>query len=292
MSKKFTPPLFGNFAKNVKDLFKKKYDFDHSVKIINKAANGVTIESGATVVASDNSLKGYLKGKYAATEFGETEAELWTNESNESKATVKLTKLLEGANLTLGGSSKDKDGDFKGPVASADFQYTQENLAVQDVLKTDGNVHKLESTVALGKDGLSAAAQVVLQLNGGIQQKDFNFAFQYEQKDLTASIYSEKQAAVINAALYQKPNASQVIGAVFKYNTKSKDRSLQLGAEHRIDADTTVRGKFELPENTFSAVVEHKLANPSVLLQVAATFANKGTLSAQKLGVTASFGDF
>ncbi len=30
----YTPPFFGNFGKNTKDLFKKKYEFNNEVKVV------------------------------------------------------------------------------------------------------------------------------------------------------------------------------------------------------------------------------------------------------------------
>jgi len=62
MSKPFYPIAFGKFGKNVKDLFKKKYDYDHQFKVIHKTKAGETLESGA-VVGDSAALKGYLKAK-------------------------------------------------------------------------------------------------------------------------------------------------------------------------------------------------------------------------------------
>lgn len=289
-NKKFTPPLFGKFAKNVKDLFKKKYEYDHQLKVISKAAGGVTLESGA-VTSDGSAVKGYVKGKYVQSEY-EGDVEAWTADSNESKATLKLTKLADGATLTLGGSTKDKDKSFKRPVASLDFEYSQEYFALQEVLKSDLSATKLETTLAVGSDGVTAGAQAVINFTNGADLTDYNFGVEYAQNDLTASLYTENKVNLLNAAIYQKPANGAVVGAVFKYDLNSQSRGLTLGFDHKVNADVTVRGKAELPEASFSAVVESRLNNPALLLQVAAQFATKPTLNAQKLGVSATFGDY
>jgi len=289
-NKKFTPPVFGKFAKNVKDLFKKKYEYDHQLKVITKAAGGVSLESGA-VTSDGSSVKGYVKGKYVQPEY-EGELEAWTAESNESKATLKLTKLADGATVTLGGSTKDKDKSYKRPVASVDLEYSQEYFSLQEVLKSDLNTTKLETTFAVGSDGVSAGAQAVVNFTNGADLTDYNFGVEYAQNDLTASVYTENRASLLNAAVYQKPSNGAVVGAIFKYDVNNQNRALTLGFDHKVSADTTVRGKAELPEATFSAVVESRLNNPALLFQVSAQFASKPTLNAQKLGVSATFGDY
>ena len=45
-----------------------------------------------------------------------------------------------------------------------------------------------------------------------------------------------------------------------------------MGTEYRIDADTTLKVKTELPSGDVSTHVEHRLANPRVLLGVATAF--------------------
>jgi len=283
---------FGKFGKNVKDLFKKKYDFDHQLKVIHKTNAGETLESGA-VVSDSAALKGYLKAKYAAPSWGETEGELWTTPENESKATVKLTKLVNGLNVTFGATTKDKDETLKdAPVGSVDAEYGQANVAAQVVLKSNLGKHKVDASVTIGADGLSAGGQITLDASSGVHVAESNVGVEYTQADVTGSLFTEKNRSVLNLALYQKPTLNQIIGAQFKYNLEKKSRALTLGGEHRIDVDTSVRGKVDLPTGDVAAVVEHRLNNPALLLQIAAQFATKPVLVSQKLGITVSFGDF
>lgn len=289
-SKKSSPPLFGKFAKNVKDLFKKKYEYDHQLKFISKAAGGVTLESGA-VTSDGSAAKGYVKGKYVQPEY-EGELELWSADTNESKATLKLTKLADGATVTLGRSTKDKDKSFKNHVNSVDLEYAQEYFSLQEVLKSDLTSTKLETTLALGADGVAVGAQAVVNFTNGADLTDYNVGVEYTQNDLTASLYTENRASLVSGAIYQKPASGAVFGAIFKYDVNNQSRALTVGFDHKVNAETTVRGKADLPEATFSAVVESKLTNPALLLQVSAQFATKPTLNAQKLGVSATFGDY
>jgi len=287
----FVPPFFSSFGKASKDLFKKKYDFDNQFKTVNKARNGVTLETGANL--SEN-YKGFIKGKYVSADFGEVESEVYTDPKTESKATLRLKRLAKGLNVTLGASTLEKDKAFKGPVGSADVQYAQEFFAAQAILKTDLDTTKLDTSAAVGFDGVSLGGQVVLNASKGAEIVDINVGAEYTQADFTAAVYTEKNSDVINASYYQRLNTATQVGASFKFELAGKQaRSLTVGTEHALDLDTTLKAKIELPSGTTGVAIEHRLLNPRVLVGVAAQFnAHQQPFTAEKFGINLTFGDF
>jgi len=161
------------------------------------------------------------------------------------------------------------------------------------VLKAGFEKSRLDASLTGGIDGFSGGGQIIFEHNGTtVELKEYNVGAEYSQNDVTASVYTDKDHSNVNVALYQKPTANQVLAALFKYNLAKKTRALTLGVEHRVDVDTSVRAKVDLPDGTIGAVVEQRLNNPLLLLQIAAQFATKPVLVSQKLGVTVAFGDF
>jgi len=64
-----------------------------------------------------------------------------------------------------------------------------------------------------------------------------------------------------------------------------------VGTDYKLDVDTGVRTKLELPTGVFAIAVEHRLQNPQALIGVAADFKLKEQKS-EKFGVSLTFGDF
>jgi len=276
----FVPPFFNNFGKSTKDLFKKKYDFEHVVKCTNKTPTGVTLEAGGFV--SEN--RGYLKAKYVEKSFGEVEVEAHSTAAKDSKATAKLTKLATGLTTTLGVTSgKSTDG-------SADFEYSQQHVAVKAVARSDLDTHKLDFAASVGNNGLSVGGQVVMDVSRGANVTDANAGVEYAQRDYSVSAFTEKNMTLVNLGYFHRLSASTQLGAQLKLDTNKGSRSLTVGTEHKIDADTSFKYKTEMPSGVSAAAVEHRLRNPDVLLGVAAQF-NKSSFAAEKFGVSLTFGD-
>jgi len=281
--------MFKNFGKSTKDLFKKKFDFENTSKIVNKTQNGITIETTSNVTQS---FKGTINTKYVNRDFGEVEVEVSTNAADANKANLKLKKLAAGLVATVGVASSDKDikSTSGKPVTSADVEYSQEFFAAQTVVKTDCDKSKVDVYGSVGYDGLSVGGQVVYA-NNAISET--NVGIEYTQKDLTVSAFTEKNVEVVNMSFFQRLQKETAVGASIKYPIASGDRTLTVGVEHQLDFDTVVKAKAELPTGVVSTAVEHKLFNPKLQFTVAAEFNVKNTpLVANKFGVGLTFGDF
>lgn len=283
--KQFVPPYFKNFGKSTKDLFKKKYDYDHITKLINKTKNGITLETSTNI---SDSFKGTLNGKYVNRDFGEVEVEVSTSQSAESKANLKLKKLADGVTATLGVSQKGT----KKPVGSCEVEYSQEYVATQFNLKSDLESTTLDVSAALGYDGFSVGGSASLSKGGEV--KESNVGAEYSMGDLTTTIYTEKNGKVLNSSFYQKLNSETQIGGNVQFSLSSdSNKVITMGVQHALDFDTNVKAKAEFPTGIISTSIEHKLTNPKLQLQISAEFNAKNLpLNAQKFGLGVTFGDF
>ena len=133
-----------------------------------------------------------------------------------------------------------------------------------------------------------------MDASNGADVTETNVGLEYEQDDYIASMYTEKNLSTMTAAYFQRLTPSHVLAAQFSYNLKTRqDRKLVVGSEYRIDADTTLKVKAELPAGDVSTHVEHRLANPRVLLGVASGFNLKSQkLAADRVGINLTVGEF
>lgn len=295
-------PLLSNFGKNVNDLFKKKFEFDPvQFKTIRKAKGGVTVESGAVNVGGDKPyLRGYTKLALARPSFGSADVELHTDADQVSKLSSKFTKLYPGLALTLALSSKDKAAFFKGAnyVASAEATYNQANLQAQATLKTDAATKsKVDASASVGYENWSVGVSASVDSEHALTDlQELQFGAEYSQEDLTLSAYTstDKAARVINGSLFQRVNRDLAAAALVKYNSDSGAKTLTVGSDFRVDVDTGVKAKLELPKGNLQLAVEHRLQSPQLLLGLATEFdvSRPQAPVAAKFGLSLTFGDF
>jgi len=275
---------------------KKKYEFEHSVKIVNKTKDGLTLEAGGNL---SNDFQGFIKSKHLSSQYGtEFDGEVYTSAASESKATLKLKKLAKGLTVTIGHSTADKAvavDKVALPACSADFEYAQEYFASQIVARTNLKRSKIDASAAVGFEGLSLGGQLVVNvMNGsGSDLADSNVAMEYTKDDLTASVFTENNLDVVNSSFFHRVNRSTSLAALMKYSLSSGNRNLTVGVEHQLDQDTLVKGKAELPTGAVSFALEHRLANPKLQFGIAAQLDGKKIpLATQKYGLSFTFGDF
>jgi len=297
----FIPTKFSNYGKSSKDLFKKKYEFDHIIKTVNKSSRkGVSVESGAVFPSDSNPVRGFIKGKYSNFGIdsfykgGEFEFEFSTDPSQESKANCKFNNLAKGFGLNLLTSSKSSDKSFKRPIIGVELDYSQEYVTVNANAKSDLDIHKIDSSISIGYDNISVGSSAVLDISRGSEVVEHNIGAEYIAEDFVAAVYTEKNSKSLTASYYQKINRDQAIGAQFKYDlTGRNERSLAVGTEYRVDLDTSIKAKVELPSGDIATSIEHRLANPKLLLGLSAQFnAKSQRFQADKLGVSITFGDY
>jgi hypothetical protein len=286
--KGFVPPLFSKIGQATKDLFDKKYDFNYTVKTIDKTPKGVTVEFGST--ASGASSDGFLKGKYVNNDFGEVESEVHTDPKKDSKVTLRLNKLPSGLKVNLIGSSAGKKGQ-----GTAEIIYSQDYLATQGIVKSDLETTKLDASLKVGFDGFSVGGQIELDVSKGAEVSQTNVGLEWSQSpDLIISGWTDKNSDFANIAAFHKVNRDTSVAAKFRYEIAGKhSRVLTAGVEHALDFDTTVKAKAEIPTGSVSTAIEHRLQNPKLQFGAAAQFnVLQQPFTAEKFGLTLTFGDF
>jgi len=286
--KAFTPPKYSNFGKSNKDLFKKKFDYDNVFKAINKTKHGVTVETGSNLT---NNYCGFIKPKYSYGNY-DFESEVYTCPKAENKLSLKCKNVSKGLNLTFGGSTADKqlNGSYGGSI---DLEYSQEYFTTQVVGRSDFAKTKIDASAVVGLEGVALGGQVVVNAASSAEVIDANVGAEYTKDDFTLSAYTEKNLDLVNAGFHYKVNSATQVGGLFKFDMSGKvPRTLTTAVEHQLDRDTTFKAKAELPSGIVGVAYEQKLANPKLLVSVAAQFNAAKAFNAEKFGLGLSFGDF
>jgi hypothetical protein len=302
----FAPPTFANLGKSFADLQKKKFDFDNIVKIVNKTDFGLTLTTQGIFGKTD--IAGKVKGEYKDKSFGEAEGEVDTKSGKVWGKGV-FNKLVQNVKLTAQGgfdpASKDPLVKESWSVkAEAEYRYGNKSTTTASVLVGESNnatAAVIEVAEVIGFEGVSVGGQVKLRPDQAEPLQDYNVGAQWEKKNFTAALTSEYQGDVIRASWYHTVNATLVLGAEIisdEYDRLAKPedprrRVLNFVSQYQIDVDTLAK----LRANQYGevgAVIEHRLANPKVLIGAAAQYKLKGTSSfvADKFGLSVSLGDF
>jgi voltage-dependent anion channel protein 2 len=301
----FVPQTFGNLGKQFKDLFKKKYDFDNVVKITNKTSFGLTLTTTGKIFK--DKISGSTKALYVDKSFGEAEGEVDTASGKVwGKAT--FTKWLNNSKFIFNGGL---DPSSKDPLIKDNYSLKAEGEYRKDFLATTGAVlvgdegkglaALAEATGVIGFDGLSVGGQLKLKLDNAAQSiADYNVGAQYEHKEFTATLLTESQGDVIRFSWFHKVSKDynlgvELISDEFDHLSKPTDprrRVLNIASDFQLDIDTLVKAKA----NNFgeiSAVVEHRLTNPALIVAAAAQFKAQGSsrLTPEQFGLSLAFGE-
>jgi len=270
------PVVFKDLGKGAKDLLSKKYDFKNEIKTINKADGGLTIEAGGC--GAKGGLAGSAKFTYKDSGFGELEKTVKTCGAISGKA--KLTKLIDNATITINGNNKfyyQLEADYNGDAFTSQFDIDT-NLASSLSLSTNLI------------DGLAVGCKANFD---GADLKDYNFGTQYGfSKDVTLSAVTQcgRKKACIGVLHKLSDSDSYALGMNLCFATWAS--TMCVGVEKKVDSNMTVKAKLSSCGG-LSTVVEHKLSDPKMKVNLAAEFdATSPDLTARKFGVGLTFGDY
>jgi len=304
----FVPPLFANLGKSAGDLFKKKFDdkkdFKYTVQTKNKTASGLVFTTGGDW-DSKNNLVGNLKLNFKKDTFGEAEGSLSTE--GPAKAELKLKKLgPKGLVVIISGdtapSFKKKD-KFTRPVAKVQVDYAQDFFAGSASVETSfTRTNILSGSGVIGFDGLSVGGEVKFDTDSKAREEsrqdveDYNVGAEYAASDFTATLKTSEQGNRLAASYIHKVSGDLTVGGEFKTKLDgSDDRGLTLASEIKVDDKTTVKLRADTTK-TAAVAVEHRLANPRVLIGLASKYQIVGDgFSVPKpkdFGISFTFGDF
>ena len=288
----FIPPKYANIAKNSKDLFKKKFDYIHTLKTSHRSPNGVAFESGVQSAASGTAaVRGYVKAS-AASVYGYTvEGEANTDASADTKATIRSASLYPGLLVSATATSNKSGINYTGEV-----EFVHNAFTVTGEVKSDLSKHAAKVSVSAGYDGIAIGGIVATDLTNGADVTDYNVGLEYIQPTYVASLYTEQQAETATVSYYQRVSQQHAVAAAVKVNIAGdKSAALTLGTDYVLDATTSVKAKVEVPSALVSVALEHRLKSPSLLLGLAAAYnplSFQKQVKAEQFGVTLQFGDF
>jgi hypothetical protein len=291
----FIPVGFSNFGKSVRDMFKKKFEYDNKFKIITNNKSGLNVEFGSVVDSESNNLRGYVKETLNYQGYT-IEGEVNTDPTAETKASVKTSKLVKGLTIEAKANTKSDDKSIAGPVYSGEGTYAQEYINVSTEFKTNKKQHKVKSGVSVGFDGVSAGGNIVADVSNNATITDYNVGLEYSRPTYTASLWTEKQCDVANLGYWHRFSPDRAVAAQFKLQLGGKyEHSLIIGEECAFDSSTNFKCKAEIPSGQVSLAVEHRLSNPQLLFNLAAQFTpktfDKG-VKADKFGFGITLGDY
>jgi len=288
----FNPPTFGSFGKSTKDLFKKKYDFDFSVKSVRKGDDGFTFESSITQTKA-GANRGALSIKKKEN-WGEEELSVNTAKDQESKASVKITKF---AGLTSTITASTKDDDFKGSdrtIYTIDNEYLRNNVAATLAFKTNCFSHKLKASAAFGVNDFSVGASTAVDLSSGASVTDYNVGAEFSKPAYTVSAFTERKLENVTLSYYAKNVNKYNIGARVVTDLALKDPKVTVGADTQLCNNTGLKFKAE-SDTTVSLALDHRVANPALQVGLAASFKPlefNQSVKAVSFGFNLTAGDF
>jgi hypothetical protein len=291
--KKFTPPVYGKLGKKVKDLFKKKYEYETKVTTKHRTrTSGLSFEAGGSLCAP---ISGNFKGKYKDKKFGEVEVEATTG--GKTWATSKFDQIAKGLEVNYAAGMDPKKKGINNRLSA---EFAQEYIAVSgavDVLTADAATTAIvEAAGVVGFEGVSVGAQCVVDVNTQ-KPKDFNLGLEYTRDATTVTLLTENKGEVVRAFAVHQINPNYLVGVQFDFcpqqAAKEKQRVLSVGTEYQIDVDTSVKAKADSTGGIETAI-QHNLQNPALQVGLAAAFSRKSAncLSAEKFGISFTFGDY
>ena len=286
----FIPPKYANIGKHSKDVFKKKFDYVHTLKTSHRSPNGVQFESGVQGPAG-GAVRGYVKAS-AASVYGYTlEGEANTDASADTKASIKSASLYPGLVVAATATSNKAGLNYTGEV-----EFVHDAFTVTGEVKSDLSKHAAKVSVSAGYDGIAIGGIVATDLTNGADVTDYNVGLEYIQPTYVASLYTEQQAETATVSYYQRVSQQHALAAAVKVNIAGdKSAALTLGTDYVLDATTSVKAKVEVPSALVSVALEHRLKSPQLLMGLAASYnplSFQKQVKAEQFGVTLQFGDY
>jgi len=279
----FTPALFKNFGKSVKDLFdSKKYNTDkHQLVVRNKSSNGITLTHTTDVNAN---VASELKLNYKNAAHGSAEI---VGNTNGVTGKLKLNKLQPGVEVEINAAD-----NAKGVSADATINYVKDMVAASvgfGLLKP----YEANASVAVGVDNVSVGASVkaTSDAEGKLNVSDYNGAFQYEQSDLTVTVVTANKADQVNLSLNQVVSKDVVVAAQASFNFSEGakgNNSLTAGGSVVLDSATNLKGKLS-HKGDLAVNFEHTF-RPFAKVGVVSAFNVTGSNKAA-FGVTLTLGE-
>jgi len=288
----FVPPVFSNYGKATKDLFKKKYDFDNSLKTVRRSCP-FTFESSLT--QSGGNYRGTLNIKERVKNVGEGELNISTSKGSESKASFKFVDLFtKGLNVTAGATTKDDDIKSDKLVYSVEDEYSRPNLAVTAAVKSNCDSTKVKATASFGLNDFAVGAGATFNVGSGFEVSDYNVGFEHSSPSVTISGFTERRLDNFTLSVLHRSSLFATYAARVSSDVGLREPKLTFGTEQKLNPDVNVKFKVD-SDSTVGFAWEQRVAEPRLQLNLSASFKPAEfaqSVKAGAFGVGLTFGDY
>lgn len=287
------PQKFCDIAKKIKDLLKKRYDYDYTFNTINKSKDGLVMSSGFAMENSDK-LSGSVKMEYKDETFGAVDVNIKVNgekEDEDTKLACKLDKLADGLEINLECNVI--------PEVTVSADYEQDAFAVQAEVQTDAKFEKatLSANGAFTYNdllsiGVSGALDVTKQ-----EPKDYDLALQYKQSPHIISLATQKKFKQFLLGYHASPQDDLEVGVQVQVTEEETETGSYkpvgtLGCDYMINPTTSLRGKLDT-EGVLSYAIQYELSNPALKVNFGHEMKPlSGSLAATNWGFGLTVGDY
>lgn len=283
----FAPPLFCKFGTNLKDLFKKNYEYKHQLTVVSKPLSFLKTETILSV-EGEKTFDGKLKLKCEHGTYGNVDLTYTSADGNiESELkTAKYMKKLNGTAKLDSNNGNVKGGiEYQAPNVSFanSVTYGFENQG----LKTEVSVVGEYSGLCFGGMGSYSVKDTAVD--------DYNVGVEYRKDQTTLSAYTGNKLDDLTLGIHQQiPNKNASfkptqLGVRLETQTSSFDSSVvSVGAIHQCSNSQICRAKVDT-KGSAAVQVEHQMT-PSVVLSVSSQW-NLGKRSSmpERFGIGLKF---
>jgi voltage-dependent anion channel protein 2 len=256
------------------DFFKEQFDYSKQLKLKSTTANGVVLESSLK-----DGVEGGVKATYKQSDVGTFQVDLST--AGSAKYSFKAEKLAKGLTAKLSGDET--------PSGKVEIDYAQEMVSTSVVSDVSANSVVLDGAVTAGLDGFSAGGHVKYDVSAQ-QTRDFNVGAEYSSSDYTVTIKTSDSISKFAAGYFHNYSSDMQIGVQVQYDLRSSSNVITVGGSCKLDAASAVKLKVD-SHGLLAAVLEHRLAGPSVKILLAAETNAKASTAPERFGVTLLLGD-
>jgi len=252
------------------------------VKIVNKSACGVNVESSANY---GQAIVGNCKITHSDKELGGGVEVNVSSAGAAGDTNAKLTfdKLIPSGKLSVSGNAQ--------PSMNVEATYAKDFFAGTLKFGTNFAGKKgIDASGAIGYDNVAVGGAVSMCCSGTV--KDFNVGAEWSEKDVTASLITSNKGEDITTSFFQKISNGFSVGTKLTIESEGA-RTLCVGSDYALDSNTLWKNSLD-SKGIVNVAVSHTLANPACKINVAGQFdaLSSDILKANKMGVGISLGDF
>lgn len=286
-------PLFKDLNKRLSDLLTKEFPSEKSenkVEWKGEATTSTVSWETSLLQQKDGSILGTFTPKYKLKQYGTTvTAEMKTSKDFKAEVTVE-DQFTPGLKTTFTGESKGEN-----MVGTFGTEYKHELATVTASVDYSQSGSNVKASAVVGRQGftLGGSAEYLLGPHDS-QLKTLHTIVGYSTDEFDLSLYGkmlpEKESNILGAAYFHKVNADLCVGTEISFDTANSDSvpKLCFGTQYRVDADTTVKSKFDTAGKLGLSYQQKFSKNAKLTISSTIDTNNLGAKNSSTFGLTLS----